>query len=57
MPRKKISHPKLKYSPILTQALDVFVGAQSVFLLLTNGDLYSFGEGSYGELGTGDTSY
>ena len=50
-PRGKISNPKLKYTPIFTQILDVYVGERSIFLLLTNGELYAFGEGTYGELG------
>ncbi len=37
--------------------LDVFAGDRSFFLLLATGELYAFGEGSYGELGTGETCF
>ena len=56
--QKKSTSFKLKQiTPKKTRVLDVFSGEKSVFILLNNGELYAFGEGSYGELGHGEAVY
>ena len=51
--RKSLFSANHKYAPHIPHILDVYAGERIVFIQLTNGELYSIGEGSYGELGLG----
>ena len=55
--RKSLFRPREPSHLPSAQILDVFAGHKCAFVLLTNGDLYTFGEGSYGELGLGKAHY